>query len=509
MIFWSAGFMMLLQGGLIHATEPSNNFSRIIDSHFEKVWKENQVTPTRRTNDAEFIRRLYLDLFGRIPRIGELQAVLPTDGALDRSDLIDEMLIHPEHANNMSVHLGKMILAGGDRNASRQVQSNLLAWLTKKYQQQRPYDEVVRTLVSSSPKDTVKPDLDTAYLGPQAFLRANLQKPEMLAGNFANNFLGINLNCAECHDHPFDSWSRVQFWQTAAFFANDGNSKTDQRPQLAIAETKKTVTAAFLKDPSSSWNEKLTPRENLAEWLTKKGNPYFAANTVNQVWRHFFGRALVDGDNAVTQDDVNAALLEKLASEFQTQEFSMQKLIHGVLNSRAYQLASPLTHPSQQPPQFFARMAVRSMTAEQLFDSLAIATGQGDRLQLEESLAQHEQDASPREKFLAKFRPSQESESIDLSILQALILMNGETVGNATTVATSPILQSLVNAPFLNQQQKIEALYIATLSRLPRAEEVQRAERFVANSMATANNETALADLLWALLNSTEFMTNH
>jgi hypothetical protein len=355
------------------------------------------------------------------------------------------------------------------------------------------------------------------------FYQANENKPENLAASTSRLFLGVRLECAQCHDHPFTSWTRDQFWQFAAFYASiqpqprpgagrqplqppDPNART-----IKIPNTQKVVEARFLDGKAPPIQEGVNVRASLADWVTSPANPYFARTSANRVWAHFFGIGLADPiDDEATEDNPvsHPELLKNLADQFIAHGFDMKYLIRAITSSQAYQRASAVTEAAQTEPRLFARMAIKGMTPEQLFDSLAEATGYQDTTPIVQGRVILNQ-ATPRAQFLAKFASQDKKTETQTSILQALTLMNGKFVSDATSLQRSTTLAALADASFLSTARKVETLYLAALSRPPRPDELNRMVAYVERGGADGNANSALADVFWALLNSSEFIFNH
>jgi hypothetical protein len=274
---------------------------------------------------------------------------------------------------------------------------------------------------------------------------------------------------------------------------------------ITIPGTGKVVEARFPDGKSPVWKDNVESRQALAEWLTAPSNPYFARTAANRLWAHFFGEGIIDPvDDEPSEDNPasHPALLAELTANFVANKYDVKYLIRAITASKAYQRASAASHASQNQPRLFARMAVKGLTPEQLFDSLALATGFQDPSGHQPGVIVPN---TPRGDFLAMFSTQDKKTQTQTSILQALTLMNGKIVADATSVTGSPKLASLQSGAATNAD-KLETLYLGTLSRLPRPEESSRMLRYV-DSQPDAR--AAFADVFWALLNSSEFRFNY
>jgi hypothetical protein len=279
---------------------------------------------------------------------------------------------------------------------------------------------------------------------------------------------------------------------------------------MAIPGTDRVVQANFLDGTEPRWKYKVGPRITFAEWLTSRENPFFARAAANRMWAHFFGVGIVDPVDDLGDDKAEPShpgLLEEMGKDFAAHDFDMKYLIRAMTMTRAYQLTSAQTDPTQEDIRLFARMPVKGMTAEQLFDSVSSATGYREPRASQDPFIFGA--STPRTEFLAKFASQDKRTESTTSILQALALMNGKLVADATNVERSVTLAGVADAPFLDTAGKVETLFLGTLSRAPRAEERDRFVKYVEGGGPGKDKKKALADVFWALLNSSEFMLNH
>jgi hypothetical protein len=266
----------------------------------------------------------------------------------------------------------------------------------------------------------------------------------------------------------------------------------------------------LLDDQAISWPAPFAPetgRRVLAEWIVSKSNPYFARNAVNRIWAQLFGRGIVEPLDDLSEDNPpsDSELLAELTNAFTASGFNLSYLIRALTRTRAYQLANRLPAESaEDDPQLFARMPIRGLTGEQLYDSLRIAAG----LAMERRDLTTTTRSSDRERFAARMLVARPVEA-ERSIVQALALMNGALTRDLTTPASSPTLAAAIDAPFLNTHGKLELLYFAALNREPTAQESSRLVNYIESGGAERSPEQAIADIFWTLLNSSEFNTNH
>jgi hypothetical protein len=339
---------------------------------------------------------------------------------------------------------------------------------------------------------------------PQAFYQANENKPENLGASTSRIFLGVKLECAQCHHHPFADWKKEQFWEYAAFFA--GPPQGGAPGKIKIPSTDTFVNARFLDGSFPQAKDMTNPRTTLADWMTAPTNKYFARAVVNRLWSHFFGTGLMEPVDNLSDDGENKELLDELARDFTEHGFDLKFLIGALVNSKAYQLSSGSGQAGPDAESHWARMPVRGLSPEQLFDSLREATGYQEPL----AANQRRGSRSARAEFLAQFTNQHEKRTeMQTSILQALALMNSKFTADATSVSRSETLAAVIDAPFLDSAGRIETLFLATLSRPPDGEERTRLLSYVGKGGPSGNSKQALADVFWALLNSSEFFLNH
>ena len=474
---------------LLAVAAPATDLTAAVDRHLEAAWAAAGVRPAGRSDDAEFHRRVHLDLVGRIPRPSEVRDFLDDQAADKRARLVDRLLADPRHHAHFA-RLWRDLLVPPAPTPPPATLPALEEWLRGRVRDNVPLDRTARELLTAAPSPA------GGAPGPAAYFQAHELKPELLAASASRLFMGVRLECAQCHNHPFAHWKQDEFWQLAAFFTGLNGSPAD--PMIAVPEKNRTVSARYPDGTTPPAGTAL--RVALAEWLTRPGNPYFARAAVNRAWAHLFGYGLVDpADNF---DDSNPpsqpAVLEALAAGFVASGYDQRQLLRSLTATRAYQLSSRATDSSHADPGRFARMTGKRLTAEQLFDSLAVAVGDADPLPVAVPTG-----PTPRTQFLARFASPDRVVEPRASVLQALLLMNGGFVGDATSAAGNT-LTAVTAAPFLDDRGRLDALFLAALGRLPDADE---AGRLLAHVRAAG--AAGYGDVFWALLNSTEFAVNH
>jgi hypothetical protein len=491
-----------------------------IDAHLADSWKAVKVVPAPRATDAEFLRRVYLDLAGRIPSVTEARRFLDDTSINKRAGLVESLLGSAKYkAHAAQVWRAVLVPQATTNLPTQHLGLSVEAWVRQQLAAGHSDDRIVRDLLTTR-LDYLDWTADRKArpapgLSPVGFYQANDLKPETVAAAVGRTFLGLRLECAQCHDHPFDKWTQKQAWETAAFFAGVAPLEPEIKPspnlanrrELVIAGSSTKVSARFLDGSSPDWSVTADPRWAFADWLTRRDNPYFARVMANRIWANLFGVGLVDpiDDWGPHNPPSHPRLLDDLAEAYVGSGFDAKFLVRAITASAAYQRTSRLTHRSQADPRTFARMNVKGLSGEQLFDSLALATGYRDPVPLAARTVEGWPARSPRGQLLARFGGGSARTDMQVSILQALSLMNGDWLARQTDPDKGETLRAVIAAPFLTDERRIETLFLATLSRRP-----DRAEtaRYLAHLKKTGDPKKGLADVLWTLLNSHEFLVN-
>ncbi|MCA9176147.1 MAG: DUF1553 domain-containing protein [Planctomycetales bacterium] len=493
---------------------PTDNFvDELAWSKFEQLG----IAPSERADDGMFLRRVYLDTIGRLPTVAEARAFLDDDATDKRDRLIDALLERPEYATFWAMKWAD-ILRVDKAIVSPQGAVGMTRWLRRQFAGNRPYHEWAAEIVTARGATTAE--------SPAAFYQVH-GEPEVAGRAISQVFLGVRIECAQCHHHPFERWGQEDYFAFSGFFTSVKLQKSGTAQKLVLQpgkdlqhpRTGEPVPPAGLGAPAEDLTELPDRRAAVAAWMTSPDNPYFARMIANRIWAHYFDRGLVEpiDDLRATNPATNEPLLAALAKHMQDGGFDLKAFTRTLLRSRLYQLSSAPSPENEADRQNYSHAAWKSIPAEVLLDSIADATESPNEFNgWPKGVRAIEvwDNRMPSYFFQVFGRPQRvtvcECERGDApSIAQALHLMNSpETVrklrdreGRAARLAASP----------LSNEQIIEEVYLATLSRRPRDEESKwMLQAFSTNTTKTASlRREAVEDILWALLNSREFVFNH
>jgi hypothetical protein len=481
-----------------------------IDKEITAKLNEQKAPAGEKSSDAEFLRRVYLDLTGVIPSASKARAFLDERAPDKRAKLIDELLASEKFGRHVSdVWMGLLVTRTSDQR--RLSFEPLREWLAAEFNKNRPWNQIASDIIAAEGTQEKNP-ATTFYLSNTTV--------DKMTDTVSQVFLGVSIQCAQCHDHKFEDWKQTEYWSLAQFFmkvsvegAGPGMKgaepgvkevKNPNRRRFPLPEDAKTVPIRYLRDPAPvSLPADGPSRPALAKWVTSPTNPYFAKAMVNRVWAQLFGTGIVTpvddmGPNAIAS---HPKLLNGLAAHFAADGFDLKNLIRGIVLSEAYQRSGkPTDGEGDEDPRLFARMAVKVMTPEQLYDSTFALVGNpaGPLRKAAGPLANRPGAQTPREQFVNFFLAGQEMASTteyEVGIPQALKLMNSRQVGNPAATAKKLVGSKAGNAA-------IEELYLSTLSRKPTTEEVAFMTKHVSAATTSADG---LGDVLWALLNCSEY----
>lgn len=515
------------QGPALASVPPSNNF---VDDHLFNGLKELGIEPAPICDDATFLRRVTLDVTGRIPTVEETEQFLSDSAADKRAKLIDRLLRSPEYADFFANKWTAMLK--NRRDDASDITSNFAfySWVRDSLLSNKRYDQMVRELLAAT---------GTVAGNPPVAWYKRVKEPKQQLEDVAQLFLGVRMQCAQCHHHPFERWSQDDYYSFAAFFSQVGRKPTSTRGEdmifhkrgMAVATNVKTGTnlkPAALGDMMPAIAPDEDPRLKLADWMSSPKNPFFAKAVVNRYWKHFFKRGLIEPEDDIRDSNPasNPELLAALEKHFIDSGFDLRELTRVIVSSNAYQLSSQTNPLNLNDQQNYSRYYPRRMQAEVLLDSIDQLTGaQTDFPNLPvgtRAIALPDNSYNNSSPFLRVFgRPENESvcecERIQSSSLaQSLHLMNANDIksklqnggGQAERLAKS-------DQPI---EVGVKELYRIAFSREPSEVEMKIALEYFAEARLDANGNPMdpvsakrenFQDLIWALINTKEFLFNH
>ena len=497
--------------GVKFARPPENNF---IDRLAWNKLEQLGIAPSDLTDDSTFLRRVFLDTIGTLPTAKESRDFLADARADKRAKLIDVLLERSEYADYWAMRWSDLLRVDRDTITPAGAVA-FTRWLRKQFADNRPYDEIVRGILTARGS--------TADEGPAAIYKA-LTTPEEMSRSFSQLFLGVRIQCAQCHHHPSEKWAQDDYYALAGFFTGVGRKAPPGGSEAIFAvkgtelnhpRTAKPVPARALGATTADFSSTPDRRTVLATWMTTPDNPFFARAIANRLWAHYFGRGLVEplDDLRATNPATNEPLLDELAKHLRDSKFDLKSFTRTLLNSRLYQLSGRTLPSNASDEQNFSHALPRAMPAEVLLDAISQATGSPEKFNgwPEGYRAIQIWDNRMPSYFFRIFgRPVRASvceceRSNEPSITQALHLMNSEEI-------QSKIRDKKGTARRLAKSDKkptevIDELYLSTLSRYPN--EKERALMLKVFDEAGTDRIGAVEDVLWALLNTRGFVYNH
>lgn len=501
---------------------PENNF---IDTHVNAKLKKLRIYPSQLCTDAQFVRRVSIDICGKLPTTSEVEAFVADENPNKRSVLIDQLLDQDDFLDLWVMKWAELLqIRSTNQTIAPKGAFLYFQWLREKFYSQTPLNEIVVELMGSTGSTFDNP--------PTNFYEVDRNQLKT-AENVAQVFLGMRIQCAQCHNHPFDRWTMEDYYSFASFFAKVRVKPTADPREMIVSqgggkETKHPVTGATMMPKylgGDSPNVKGKDRRIvLADWIADPENPYFAKNVSNIVWAHFFGRGIVDevDDVRISNPPVNAALWDALGQSFVKSNFNLKELVRQICNSRTYQLSTQANESNESDLTNFSHASLRRMRAEVLLDVLAQVTDTTNKFVGLEKGARATQIANGNTTtyFLKTFgRSTRESVCScevkqEPNLSQALHLLNGDTVNNKIKAGN---VVGKWQKSGLNKEEIVEQLYLRTLSRSPTERELESVLATIDTTeidpkkkgQIEAAERQSLEDVFWALLNSSEFMFNH
>lgn len=493
-----------------------------IDRLMFRQWRRLGVVPSSATDDATFLRRVTIDICGTLPTSQEVAAYLADTRPDKRARLIDRLLERPEYASYFALKWADILQnrgAGYSTSRQRPGTAFFAAWIRDSLHANKPYSQFVTEILTASGPQNEQP--------PTIWYRS-VRKPSEYVESVAQAFLGVRVQCAQCHDHPTERWTQGDYFGLAAVFSRvgrkggfaDAEVPTDEiifvrrQGEVRHPRTGAVIGPRPLEGAEFSLAMHDDPRRSFSRWMTSEENPYFARTMANRMWAHFFGRGIVHpiDDARSTNPPSNPELLDALAQDFVASGFDVKHLIRAIANSYAYGLESVPHAGNSTDTQTFARFYPRRLTAEVLLDGISqvldvptefpgVPAGTRAIDLPDENVAAH---------FLDVFgRPSRmsacECERVDApSLAQALELVNSTEIQRKLTEPTGYAAQ--LTSRDKSDAELVDDIFIRVLGRHPRSEEVQAAVTFLGEEPDQAE---AYRSLLWSLLATNEFLFNH
>jgi hypothetical protein len=522
-----------------YATFKPNNY---IDSAVLNKLKTLRILPSELANDEEFLRRVYLDAIGTLPTPAEVRAFLADKSPDKRAKVIDELLERPEYVDFWTYKWGDLLRVNRETLTEKGMWA-FYTWVRDSVAENKPWDKLVYEVVTANGSNFSD--------GPSNFYRIG-RNPEDLTETVSQAFLGIRVQCARCHNHPFEKWTQADYYKFANLLSRVNRKKGDHPADLVIT----TATGGEINFPKTGKPLPPTPydgqpipdpnmdrRVYLAEWLTSPKNEYFVRAIVNRVWRHYMGRGLIEpvDDLRATNPASNEPLMAALCKDLVEHKFDLKHLMRQIMNSRTYQLTSRPLPENKKDDRQYSRYFVKRLTAEQLLDAICQVTGQPEKFPNLPAGFRAIQlpDTKVNNYFLDVFgRPPRQitcdcERAQEPNMAQALHLINGAGV-NQKIASDNGLVANLIKAG-KTDAEIVEELYLTCFGRMPMKQELEASLQTIQEAMnpkpaevkpadaAKAEAKPAeapkfdpavarrqvLEDLLWALINGKEFVFNH
>lgn len=486
-----------------------------IDTLVNAKLQRMKIVPSALADDAEFLRRVSLDITGVPPASADVLTFVadPADSATKRAAKIEQLLSSPMYVEHWTLKWSDLLLNRRKAVTERGVWS-FRNWIRQSVAANKPYNEFAQELLTSG---------GSAFENPAANYFRIAREPKLVMENMTQVFLGTRFNCNQCHDHPFERWTQRQYYELSAYFADVGRRPLPDGDEFIFTmgspaavlnpDTNQPASPKFPFEHAGAIDVNGSRREQLSQWLTANENPYFARSIVNRYWSYFFGRGIIDpvDDIRAGNPASNPELLDALTKDFMASGYDLRKLIRTICNSATYQRSLETGTWNEDDTINFSHALPRRLSAEQLYDAIIQATGAPRALPGVPAgfRASELPDSDVEVAFLDMFgrapreSPCECERTSDVSLGQTLNMVNGPTIADAIAHPQG-IIAATITAGASNEQL-IETIYLSALCRKPTAEETTRTVEY----FATAGDPKAAAeDLMWALINSPGFLFN-
>jgi hypothetical protein len=485
-----------------------------VDTLINTKLKKLRIIPSPLCDDATFLRRAYLDITGTVPSTEVVRKFVDEPSSGKRDALIDELLDRKEFADLWVMKWAELLqIRARQDQFSTKAALQYYNWLQDRMLKNVPIDKIVQELITGSGGTFENPEANYYQVQTDTLKTAE---------NTAQVFMGMRIQCAQCHNHPFDRWTMNDYYSFAAFFSQIGRKPGDDPRETVIfdkgdGEVKHPVSGKVMPPKYLGGDapeiKKESRREVLAKWLASPENPYFARNMANLIWAHFMGKGIIDpvDDVRISNPAINPELLEALAAKLTEYKYDFKKLVRDICSSRTYQLSTRANDTNALDDRNFSHANVRRMRAEVLLDCISEVTETKDKFTGLPRGARAVQiaDGNVTSYFLSTFgRAKRESVcscevKVEPNLSQALHLLNGSTVQDK--IAEGAVVKKLLKAG-KTSDEVIEELYLRCLARKPTDKEKAKLATFFKDAKSP---EPVLNDLFWSLLNSKEFIFNH
>jgi hypothetical protein len=493
---------------------PEHNY---IDTLVHAKLQKLRIAPSEVCDDATFLRRVYLDIIGELPTPEEVRRFVADPATGKRELIVDELLKRDEFTDIWVMKWAELLQVRSDNqvlNFSYKSALQYYDWLHDQVSRNVPVDQMVRALVTAN---------GGTFDNPAANYYKRERNTLQMAEDTAQVFMGMRIQCAQCHNHPFDRWTMDDYYSFAAFFAQTGRKQGEDPRESVIYNTgsggvrhpvgNKDMPPKFLGDERPVIKPGQDRREVLADWMASPRNPWFAKNLANIIWAHFLGKGIIDpvDDVRVSNPPSNPELLDELAKRLTSYNYDFRKLVRDICTSRTYQLSAKSNDTNAGDDRNFAKAGIRRIRAEVLLDIINQITSSSDKFQGLPRGARAVEIADGRTTtyFLTTFgRATRETPcscevSMEPNLSQALHLLNGDTV-NQKIVSGGLVKKMLKDGR--TPEQIIEELYLRSLNRPPTKDELAKLTGFLTDGK---DREAVLNDIFWSLLNAKEFVFNH
>jgi len=486
--------------------------SNLVDPLVHRQLRRLNIAPSQPATDAEFLRRVYLDIIGTLPRADEARTFLADERIDKRSRLVDRLLQRPEFADYWALKWADLLRVNRRELGHKQAHE-YYRWIRESFAQNKPLDRFATELLTAA---GALADV------PAGHFYQVVKQPGEMASTISQVFLGVRIECAQCHHHPYDRWSQTDYYGMQAFFTQVGFKKSPRGEMLLASSNSETkhpqtgevVFAHALSEPAPAESPKGDRRQLLAAWVTSADNRWFARNLANRAWADLLGRGIVEpiDDFRLTNPPSNPELLDALAKHLVEHQFDFHELIRTIAGSQTYQRSCQVNETNEQDEQNFSRYPFKPIEAEVLLDAICQVTGTSEKFPgvPHGSRAIQLWDSEVRHDFLKLFgrptrvTPCECERANEPTVGQVLHALNSPRIQTKLSHVDSRLSDLLQR--FDSDDNLVEELYLAIFSRYPTKLERKTVADYLSQN---TNRRQATEDIAWSMLNSLEFLFNH